>query len=290
MRTFVQETKTIQRTSFPHFALPNRTHLSPVREAGSNFHPDIVSRNDAIRQPKLSDEQPGREAARFGHDFSRMPVNPQDGGGLKTEAVSDTEDVGGRTAGEFLGDIGRPVGSFFGNLFGGIVGAVAGNSISSVTTTPPRWNPHGNFLWEVGFNTSGRNGWIVQEIDSTRRAQDAAGHDLPDPLTRRYWEAWAVDAAGNVTPAGGPTNDTWARRSWGNHTQGHWSIASSVYFTPTNPATQGFAVGNAPEAGILLSSLAEPPGLGIGRLHRWAQGTWDSTGLVPTHTGSAGPQ
>jgi hypothetical protein len=212
-----------------------------------------------------------------------------DRGGLNPSA-QEGEDVGGRTVGEFVGDVGRPVGSFFGNVFGSIVGAVAGNDISSATTLPAVWNNHGHFQWDISFNTSGRNGWIVQKIESTRRAQDSAGNALPDGLTPLYWEAWAVDGAGNVSPASGGTHDFWQRRSFGNNTQGHWSISSACYFTATDPATQGFAVGNAREAGGLLSSLAEPSGLGVARLHRFAQGTWDSTSAVPTHDGSAGPQ
>jgi hypothetical protein len=210
----------------------------------------------------------------------------EDLGGFK-EPSSPDQDIGGRTFGELMGDIGRPIGTGIGNVVGGIAGAVTGISISQATTLAPVWNPHGHFMWNIGFNTTGRNGWLIQEIASTRRAQDAAGAALPDGLTPRYFEAWAVDGAGVITPSAGGTHDFWQRRSFGAGSQGHWSIRAKVWFTQTDPATQGFAVGNAPEAGGLLSSTAEPAGLGVARLHRYAQGTWDSTTAAPTHTGSA---
>jgi hypothetical protein len=226
---------------------------------------------------------------------ARVGVGPKptmrDTSGLKPAFDPDQvdDDVGGATLGESVGDVTRPVGSFLGNVFGSVVGGLTGTNISTTTTTPAAWKDHGQFAWEVAFATSGTNGWIVQEVESTRRAQDAVGNSLPDPLTLDYWEAWAVDGAGKVTPGSGATNDTWGRRSWGTNTQGHWSMTGSVYFTTVDPATQGFTPGGVPEAGILLSTTTEPSGLGIARLHRYAQGTWDSTGAAPTHTGSAGP-
>jgi hypothetical protein len=202
----------------------------------------------------------------------------------------DNEIVGGRTFGEMVGDVARPVGTGVGNVVGSVAGALTGISISSTTNSGPTWNNHGHFDWRVGFNTTGTNGWIVQEIQNTYRAQDAAGNDLAVPLpTPRYWEAWAVDGASTVTPNDGSNNDYWIRPNRGNNTQGHWSMKGKVYFTQTDPATQGFAPGAVPNAGILLSSTTAPADLGVARLHRYAQGTWDSTGATPTHDGSAGP-
>jgi hypothetical protein len=112
---------------------------------------------------------------------------------------------------------------------------------------------------------------------------------LPDGLTPRYWEAWAVDATGAITPMSGGTHDFWQRRSWGTGTKGNWSMTGAVHFTTTDPATIGFTTGGAPEAGSLLSTTSAPGGLGSVRLNRHADGTWDSTAATPTHTGSAGP-
>lgn len=212
--------------------------------------------------------------------------------GLKPSATED-EVLRGRTVGESIGDVARPVGTFLGNVFGWIAGAVTGISISSSTNTGPTWNNHGAFDWQVGFNTTGRNGWIIQEVVNTWRAEDATGTAIGNPFTPHYWEAWAVDGAGNVTPSIGATNDFWTNPNFNatlSAVEGHWATTGHLYFTATDPATVGFVANNpATNAGILLSTTSAPSGLGIARLHRYAQGTWDSTGATPTHTGSAGP-
>jgi hypothetical protein len=213
-------------------------------------------------------------------------------GGLKPGVGAEQEDevVGGRTGEELMGDIARPVGTAALNLLGWAGGAVTGVSISSNTNSAPTWSNHGHFDWRVGFSTSARNGWIVQEIVNTYRAANKAGNDVRPTYTPHYWEAWAVDGSGNVTPSdGAANNDYWIRPSRGNNTQGHWSMTGAVHFTTTDPATQGFTPGGVPDAGILLSTTSAPSGLGFARLHRYAQGTWESTGATPTHTGSAGP-
>ncbi len=202
-------------------------------------------------------------------------------GGVKP-GFGEDEFVGARTVGEVIGDVVRPVGAAVGNIVGSITGALTGINISTATRMGPTWGNHGQFNWQAAFATTGANGWIVQEIVNTYRAQNGG---IPARPTPHYWEAWAVDTNGNVTP--GP--DDWIRPSQGPGSDGHWSMTGSVHFTTTNPATVGFAVGNVIDAGILPSTTAAPGGLGIARLKRYAQGTWDSTGTVPVHTGSAGP-
>ena len=76
----------------------------------------------------------------------------------------DEEPVRGRTPGEAVGDVARPVGTGLGNALGGIMGAVTGISVSSSTDTGPTWSPGAQFEWHVGFATTGRSGWLVQEI------------------------------------------------------------------------------------------------------------------------------
>ncbi|MDZ4720258.1 MAG: hypothetical protein SH847_17530 [Roseiflexaceae bacterium] len=211
-------------------------------------------------------------------------------GGLKPGADIDDSEVGigGTTVGESIGDIARPVGSALGNLVGSVAGALTGISISSNTNVGPTWSDHGQFLWQVGFSTTGTDGWIVQKIVNTMRADDASGNQAPGwRPTPEYWEAWAVDGSSTVTPNIGADNDYWTRPSKGSGTEGHWSMTGSVYFTTTDPTTQGFTSGGVADAGILLSSTTAPSDLGIARLTRYAQGTWDSTGATPTHTGSA---
>ncbi len=249
--------------------LPSRQ--SGNGRTGSGFHDQSIRSESASEVHAALSSGPSKGGLRPG-------VSPED----------ENQLVGGRTFGEWLGDVGRVVGTSVGNVVGSVAGALTGISISSTTNSGPTWGNHGHFDWRVGFSTTGRNGWLVQEIVNTMRAQDNAGNDLGGAMpTPRYWEAWAVDGTGNVTPNVGPNNDYWIRPSRGNNTQGHWSMKGKAHFTTTDPTTQGFTPGGVADAGILLSTTTAPSGLGVARLHRYAQGTWDSTGAAPTHTGSA---
>jgi hypothetical protein len=167
--------------------------------------------------------------------------------------------------------------------------AAAATTISSRTTTPARWGANGEFEWVVAFDTNATNGWIVQEVANTYNPQDATGKPLGPPhATPLYYEAWAVDASSVVTPNPTGSNDWWLRPNRGNNTKGDWSMTAKVYFTTTDPKTQGFTSGGVPDAGILLSSTTAPSGLGTVKLNRKADGKWDSssTPAVP-HKGSA---
>jgi len=125
------------------------------------------------------------------------------------------------------------------------------------------------------------------------------GKAVSSPLTPHYLEAWAVDSAGKVTPrqsiraTKGAANDYWDTpnlKVYYRAVEGHSATMARVYFTKTNPATQGFIRNNpATNAAGLLSSTTTPVGLGSVRLYRYAQSTWDSTKAVPAFFGSAGP-
>lgn len=174
--------------------------------------------------------------------------------------------------------------------------ASADTTISTRTVHGPRWSPHGSFRWDENYTTTGRNGWIVQEIVNTFDATQVtpapgipAGSKLiPGFMNWHYFEAWAVDGSGNVTPGGVNGNDTWAKAALGPGTKGTWTMAGYAYFTQTDPATHGLTPGGAPNAGPLLSGQTAPPGLGFMLWERRADGTWDSTGATPTHAGKAG--
>jgi len=161
--------------------------------------------------------------------------------------------------------------------------------ISTVNNAPPTWKPGGAFTWPVAFTTNARNGWIVQDIENGWRATDAKGAAVPSPFFPRYWEAWAVDGAGNVTPRGGLDNDRWTNSDLAatyGAVKGRWTTAGRVYFTTIDPESQGFVRRNPKtHAGILLATTKAPQGLGTVRLERYADGTWDEKG----HTGRAGP-
>jgi hypothetical protein len=281
--------------------LLDQTHMASATQR-AHIDPGSLSNQDVFGLQKTLGNQGLlrllRQDARS-HSAESAPAkaapaakHEMDAAGFAPELTEDdrAQDVGGgRTFGELVGDVARPIGTGLGNIVGDIAGAVTGVTISQNTTTAPTWNDHGHFQWVVGFTTTGTSGWIVQKIVNTRRAQDASGANLPDGLTPSYYEAWAVDASSNITPVSGGSHDWWQRRSWGTNTQGHWSMTGKVYFTTVDPATQGFTVGGVPEAGGLLATTSPGGGLDLGfaRLHRYAQGTWDSTTATPTHDGSA---
>lgn len=266
----------------------SRSSGAASSNVGTMPSPGKTTLSEAAYGAQLSGGLSGRAPAA---SATTLPTSARMFGGLMPGVDPDKDQRmigGGPTLGETIGDVGRIVGTAIGNVVGGAVAALTGIDINSSTTSAATWSPHGQFAWQVGFTTTGTSGWLVQEVVNTYRAQDATGTDLGGVKpTAQYWEAWAVDAASAVTPVAGGTNDFWLRPNRGAGSQGHWSMRGKVYFTTTDPATQGFTPGGVPDAGILLSSTSAPSGLGIARLHRYAQGSWDSTGTTPTHTGSA---
>lgn len=154
----------------------------------------------------------------------------------------------------------------------------------------PTWTPHGGFDWRVSFATNRRSGWIVQEITNAINVTDAAGAAVDtSAVVPHYWEAWAVDGTGKITPSAGKVHDMWIRPARGTNTKGSWSMAAKLHFTTTDPATQGFTAGGVSNAGILLSTTTQPTGLGPVRRWRGAHGRWDDNAATPVaHTGSTG--
>ncbi len=173
--------------------------------------------------------------------------------------------------------------------------AVQGISISSKTKAPgATWKKYGAFNWDVSFSTTGRNGWIVQEITNTWQLKNAKGTAIKFALvTPHYWEAWKVDGAGRVTPKVSGYNDRWNQPNLNTigAVKGAWSTRGKLHFTKKDPATQGFKRNNlATNAGPrLLSSTTAPAGIGSVRLSRSAWGVWDSTARKPFHIGTAWP-
>jgi len=156
---------------------------------------------------------------------------------------------------------------------------------ASDTAGPPAFSPCGRFVWHVAFRTSGRNGFLVQEIVNTYQVQSCAGVAIPNPHpTPRYYEAWQVDASGTVTPNVGPTNDMWERPARPN-TKGSWSMTGNVHWAANLEPAAGFGVGNVGDAGpILRSTLTRPTNIANPILTRRRGGTWDCCGGSNTHT------
>ncbi len=116
-------------------------------------------------------------------------------------------------------------------------------------------HPGRAFEWNVSFRTSLRNGFIVQRIDNVwnQNPAPAPGQAVPTP---RYFEAWAVDGGGRVTPVVGGVNDMW-RRPMRAGTRGNWQMSARLYTVLHLPAT--FGAGNVADAGpVLRSQLANP--------------------------------
>ncbi|MDR4513728.1 hypothetical protein [Nitrosomonas sp.] len=270
MHTFSDKSRVAQPIVSAKSRTLHRMHIGQSDTVRSLFHTHRMIDNPVKPEPDRADSKRG----------------------LKPEIEND-EIIRGRTTGEIIGDIARPIGTTLGNVAASTAGMLTGINISTATHKGPTWNNHGAFVWHVGFSTSGRNGWIIQDVVNTWRAKDTRCNAVASPVTPHFLEAWAVDGTGKVTPSIGADNDYWDNpnlvTTYGA-VEGHMATRAKLYFTKTDPATQGFIKNNpATNAAGLLSSTTTPANLGIVRLYRYAQSTWDSTGSTPIHFGSAGP-
>jgi Domain of unknown function (DUF4157) len=146
------------------------------------------------------------------------------------------------------------------------------NYVTATTTAGPTFSPCREFLWDVDWGTSLRSGFIVQEIFNDGEIRDCGGVAQAVPNTPHFWEAWQVDAHGNVGDGGA---DRWfrARR---NATRGNWRLRSRVYTVLTLDPGAGFVrAGGVPDSNGLLSTTTRPTNLGPSVLDRRAAGEWD---------------
>lgn len=259
----------------------------------------------AAVRPACAAAPPGHDfnaGPRTAHDFSRVPVHSPSAGSRASRVAPGeerTELIGGVL--DTLKDIGNVVSTGLGNIVGGTAALLSGIDIDTADTSAPAWSPHGQFLWHITWNMSGRNvgpttnGWLVQKVENTYTGQDSAGHAIDNArigVTPSYYEAWPVVGGAVQQPWGGASDDTWSRPDLSVYgpvadaaTKGRWSMLSKAYFTTTDPTAHGMAPHNVANAGDLPSSVAAPPDLGVARLHRYAHGTWDSTVAPPKHDG-----
>jgi hypothetical protein len=145
-----------------------------------------------------------------------------------------------------------------------------GPTYTDCSAAQPRFN------WEVAWNTSLRGGFIIQRIDNTWNGTRCNGTAMPVGSTPRYWEAWRVDNAGNVTPQAGGHNDEWTREFPGG-TRGTWRETGTLYTVLNLPPAARFAANSVPDAGILQATTTAPAGddLGQAQGRRTAAGEWD---------------
>lgn len=192
-------------------------------------------------------------------------------GGFRPNENEEDDEVLGGQSNELMG----------GNY---VSGATGSQNVTIFTTdmAPPTLSHGQQFRWAVRFNTTGRNGWIIQELTNTYYVTDPGGISYAPPFTPHYWEAWSVDANGSVDPALSHGIDVWKRMRILPGTTGYWEMSASLYFT-TNPITiQGFSRAQVPDAGLLLSTTSQPPALKEILGSRWAECAWDTTGITPT--------
>jgi hypothetical protein len=157
-------------------------------------------------------------------------------------------------------------------------------SITATTTAGPTWGQCRAFLWDVDWSTAGRNGFIVQEINNGGRITNCAdGTAVPAPFTPRYWEAWAVDANGNVGDGGA---DRWSRAQF-NNTSGMWTMSGRAHFVAALDPAAGFSRTAVPDANGLLATTTQPSGLPAISLSRVAMGVWNCCGTKREHDGFA---
>lgn len=70
-------------------------------------------------------------------------------------------------------------------------------TVSPVDVVPLTLLDCGEFLRKFDWQTNARNGYLIQEVRSSRSRQDCQGTDLgDDTVANRYWEAWRVQEDG----------------------------------------------------------------------------------------------
>ncbi|MGH3924000.1 MAG: hypothetical protein ACRDTT_14215, partial [Pseudonocardiaceae bacterium] len=144
------------------------------------------------------------------------------------------------------------------------------------------------FRWDVGWQTSLRNGFIIQEVQNTFNVQGCGGGAFGGAAfiqpTQRYWEAWRVNNAGVITPSVGALHDRW-QRWFPPASQGTWTMRGTTFTVATLPGAAGFAAGGVADAGVLQSTVIHPgsDNLGLPAGSRRISGRWTCCGAVNTH-------
>jgi hypothetical protein len=131
--------------------------------------------------------------------------------------------------------------------------------------------------WRVRWSTTGRDGFIVQEINRARhmfpctkgKARTGQEVKLAGDPPGHFWEAWKVAADGSMTPS---NDDTWILTALPN-TEGDWNISGKAYWSPTLDPNAGFAIQKWDPG--QLATLKQPQGLGSAQVTRAKQGTWN---------------
>ena len=133
------------------------------------------------------------------------------------------------------------------------------------------------FRWRVRWSTTGRDGFIVQEINRARhmfpctKGKPRTGSEITlsgDP-PGHFWEAWRVEADGSMSPS---NEDSWILTTLPN-TEGDWNNSGKAFWTHALDPKAGFAIQTWDPG--QLATLKQPQGLGPVLLSRAKQGTWN---------------
>lgn len=153
-------------------------------------------------------------------------------------------------------------------------------SSTNVTVAAPEESPPQCLLnslhalnWKIRWSTSGRNGFIVQEIKRTRWARECGSRNKMVVMSsEHFWEVFSVDSQGTVNPP----FDFWIITAF-PHTETRFSIDGKVFFVTTLDPKAGFAP-TATSQGQ-LETKKQPSNLGAVLLHRHQGGTFFDCGV-----------
>src|SRR5438034_417402 len=132
----------------------NALENAPVRRLASNSTRKRQTDRAVQQHSPAGDNAVALAPPAYGIDFvdQQMAALESDracGGKISGSQYGEDEIIGGRTWGEFFGDLGRPVGTGLGNLLGWAAAAVTGIDVTSNSLVGPTWSSNGNFDWGV---------------------------------------------------------------------------------------------------------------------------------------------
>jgi hypothetical protein len=160
--------------------------------------------------------------------------------------------------------------------------------IKDITVRDKKYLPCGEFDWGIRWQTSRKDGYIVQEIHAAETIQncDETPYKEADPEKVKnarpphFWEAWSVNADGRFYPDNGP--DDWKQLAHPN-TKGSWEVNANVYWAGSLDPDAGFEVMKDVKRSLLPSTVTAPKNLGAALLTRRAAGRWNCCGGSSTH-------
>lgn len=317
MRTFADKPKATQRNTSASSMMPPRGHFGYSHEANPIFHLQRTIGNQAVERLLEANTRDAKgnattPIARFGHDFSRIPVFA----GQVTEKqnalrVSGETVEGSLNEGEdwlpATGDGGSPTPAPAPG--GGTTPPAAASTprLKKTTVSPLSTQNNGGFNWGVRWSidnaSSSTNGWIVQHV-VVRQNVEAWHPPLLPGATRPIvpgqspwgglstswyplWEAWQV--RGGAVFVGASTSahnaDTYGQPAVGANTKGTTEVVGRADFYPSLTLPAAFTVRNAAPAWALPVTNTNPSLTGgTGVLDHNLTATWDGVGGTGTIT------